>query len=359
MNLTNFTRAAFAVLATIVGLILALGLNVVLAMSNYLALEYSLEMLGLDTAPLGSNKLLGFLFASLCPQASLTNLVAACLAGVVAVGFYVFIRLLLQMLDHFKQIRLHRKAGNQAEVEGYRWLIAENLMYLSLFVLPIVGFSVWDVELFRFRSVIGAAQAPDAQTAVTLATWSTVVRESSDVYAITLAKVGMWGYLSVNVMACLLLEWVLSRVRDRFVALMSIVEGWFQTDEQEGKNRQAQVPNAPEEISDYSGDVSATPSVPVEHSEPVTPTRPKLAPDAPVEPIPEAEPQNEKLRPAAPRVELRRVIGGEPDERVATDQALREPARYHVDVTTGLIWSRAHWERLHNLQEEECAAAAA
>jgi hypothetical protein len=242
VTLTNFTRAAFAcIVAVFVGLPLAVGLNVALALSNYLSLEYSFEMLGLDTAPLGSNKLLGFVFASLCPQASLTNLMAACLAGVVAIGFYVFTRLSLQLLDHFKQLRLHGKAGNRTEVEAYRWLVAENLVYLSLFVPLIIGFSVWDVELFRFRSVVGAAQVTDAKNAVTLATWSTVARESADLYAITLAKVGMWGYLSVNLMACLLLEWVLSRVRDRYLALASVVESWFPAEDQGGQNRDAQL----------------------------------------------------------------------------------------------------------------------
>jgi hypothetical protein len=358
--LINFTRAAFAcIIAVFVGLPLAVGLSVMLALSNYLALEYSFEMLGLDTAPLGSNKLLGFVFASLCPQASLTNLVAACLAGVVAVGFYVFTRLSLQLLDHFKQLRLHNKAGNQTEVEGYRWLIAENLLYLSLFVLPIVGFSVWDVELFRFRSVVGAAQVTDAKAAVTLATWSTVARESADLYAITLAKVGMWGYLSVNLMACFLLEWVISRVRDRYLALASVIESWFPADEREDQNRQAQVTGATAEDSENSAATGVFPPAPADPGEGANPTRPKLSPDAPVEPIPTPEPLSDPMRPIAPRVDLREVIGGEPGERVAMDQALRESGRYHVDVATGMIWSRAHWERLHNLQAEECAAAAA
>jgi hypothetical protein len=61
--------------------------------------------------------------------------------------------------------------------------------------------------------------------------------------------------------------------------------------------------------------------------------------------------------PATTDSQLRDVIGAS-DERVSLAVAHANPDRYYVDKMNGEIWSRTHWERLHEDPVEPEAKAA-
>lgn len=332
----------------------AVALNIWMALANYLSLCLTFEMLGLDTVPLGEDKLLGSFFAGMAADASLVNLVAAGLAFVVTAGFFILVRQLLSTWDHWRQLRLQHQAGNQTQVTARRWLIANNLIWLVLFLSCVALFSVWDLEMFRFRAVLGAGQINDSATAVTVASWGKVLAESADVYAIGLAKVGMWGYLAVNLMACLILEFILVKARDKFDQWTQIVSSWWPSEDR-APFETGRPDEEVEEGEPSAGFGNEAPAA----TEPLVDTpppfqAPKLHPDAPVETIPEpAVGQADALAATRPRGDLRDVLGGSPEERVTLDEALRNPVRYFVDIKNGLVWDRRHWDNLHGTEEEK------
>lgn len=350
----SFMRSFFGWLFTI-PFVLAMGLlNLIMALANYLSLCLTFEMVGLDTVPLGDDKLLGPFFVGLAADASLVNLIAAGLACVVTAGFFVLVRLLLSKWEHWKQLRLHQQEGNRAEVTARRWLIGDTLLWLVLLVPCVVAFSVWDLEMFRYRAVLGAAQVVDTADAVSVPAWSKVQAEAHDVYAIALAKVGMWGYLAVNLMACLLLEFSLLKARKRVHEMTTIVGSWFDSGEQE--------PGAADSLQSDEDHFEAPARYGSDEPlvvEPLAETPrafqgPTINPDAPIETIPETVVRQPEAMPAdQPRGDHKVVLGGRTDERVTLEDALQNPQRYFVDIRSGLIWDREHWESLHGATGEK------
>jgi hypothetical protein len=354
-NIGIFLRSFGGWLAVVfVGLPVGVALNLWMTLANYLSLALTFEMLGIDTVPLGDDKLLGPYLSGLAADASLVNLIAASLACVVMVGFFLLVRQLLAMWGHWKQLRLHRQEGNETEVAARRWLIGENLLWLGLLMPLVALFSFWDLEMFRYRAVLGAGQINDTATAVTVATWGKVLTESSDLYAITLAKVGMWGYLAVNLMACVVLEFALVKARDKFDQMTAIASSWFEVEEQppvETGLHEAEVERR-EPGAGFGSEESRATEPQVDASRPFQ--GPTLTPDAPVETIPEPVVRQAEAQAAGrPRGDLRDVLGGRPEERVTLEEALRNPDRYFVDIKNGLVWDREHWESLHGTEEEK------
>lgn len=354
-NVGTFFRSFGGLLVVVfVGLPVAVALNLWMTLANYLSLTLTFEMLGIDTVPLGEDKLFGSFLAGLVADASLVNLIAASLACVVMVGFFLLVRQLLEMWGHWKQLRLQRQEGNATEVAARRWLIGENLLWMTL-LLPLVAcFSVWDLDMFRFRAVLGAGQINDTATAVTVATWGKVLTESADLYAITLAKVGMWGYLAVNLMACFVLEFVLVKARDKFNHMTAIASSWFEVEEQAptetGLHEQEVERRVPRDA--FGSEESAATEPQVDAPRPFQ--GPTLTPDAPVETIPEPVVRKAEVQAATrPRGDHRDVLGGRPEESVTLEEALRNPDRYFVDIKNGLVWDREHWNSLHGTEEEK------
>jgi|GEM_PF-6768879 len=357
-NVGTFFRSFGGLLVVVfIGLPFAVLLNLWMTLANYLSLALTFEMLGLDTVPLGEDKLLGSFFAGLAADASLVNLIAASLACVVMAGFFLLVRQVMQIWGHWKQLCLQRRAGNETEVAARRWLIADNLLWLVLLLPLVVAFSIWDLEMFRYRAVLGAGQITETATAVTVATWGKLLTESADLYAITLAKVGMWGYLAVNLMACFVLEFVLVKARDKFSQMTAIASSWFEAEDQAPvKTSRAEQDAERSEPSFVFGREEATATEPrVDAPQPFTAFQgPTLAPDAPVETIPEPVVQEaEAPAPGQARRDLREVVGGGPEERVTLEEALRNPDRYFVDIKNGLVWDRKHWDNLHSAEQEK------
>lgn len=341
-NIGEFFRATCRLALTIIfGLGFSLLLNLVMLLSNYLSLELSFESLGLDSTPLGDNKLLGVFFTSLVPGATLTSLYAFGLAGVVCLGYFVCTHLFIQLFDCLREYRLHRRAGNETQAEALLWHMGKNVLYLALFLPMVFVFSTWDLELFRFRAVMGASQAVKAEEILALPTWASVLRTSADFYAITLAKIGMWGYISVNVMAAVVLEWMIDRVRDQFIAVCSEIARLF-----DDGNDSTSVDTEADSVAD-AGEVPsfAGPEGSATHEQP------------PVEEIHEYGPSNAQPAPGVRESDLRNVVGGARGERVSVEEALRDSDKYHVEISTGRVWSRRHWQQLHAPQEAEYEGA--
>lgn len=345
----EFFRTTCRLVITIIfGLGAALLLNLVMLLANYLSLELSFEALGLDSTALADNKLLGVFFTSLVPGATLTSLYAFGLAGVVCLGYFICTHLFIQLFDYFKNYRLHRRAGNETQAEAFLWLIGKNLLYLVVFLPLVFVFSTWDLELFRFRAVMGATQAVKPNDVLALPTWASVQKDGVNFYAITLVRIGMWGYISVNVMAAVVLEWMIDRVREQFVAMWSELARLFD----DGNDTASLVTEAGSAAAgeESVADIGEAPSFAgsegsATHEEP------------PVEGIHGDAPSNAQPTPGVRESDLKDVLGGAPDERVSVEDALRDSDKYHVEISTGRVWSRRYWQQLHAPQEAEYEGA--
>lgn len=350
----SFLRSFSKWLLMLLMVLFAAALNLGMVLANYLSICLTLEMVGLDTLPLGDDKLFGPFFAGIAAEASLVNLIGAVLACVVALGFFILAHLLHSLWEHGKQAWLQRQEGNETQVSMRRWLIGEALFWIVLLAPCVIAFTVWDLDMFLFRAVLGAAQIHETADAVLLPAWSKVQAEASDVYAVKLARVGMWGYLSINVMACMILEFFLVKARNRFDEMTTILGSWFDSREQD--------PGAADSLQSDEDHFEAPARYRSDEPlvvEPLAETPrafqgPTLNPDAPIETIPETFVRQPEAMPAEqPRGDQKAVLGGRTEERVTLEDALQNPQRYFVDIRSGLIWDREHWESLHGATGEK------
>lgn len=370
-------------------------------LEHYLNAANALELLGTETKPLKADSLLGAVLGVFLPDATLPQAMALTIALTEALALFMIANQLqdvLGMVRHYRASRRHDKA-EEAEEAVWR-LIEESLGMAVLGGLLVYGI-LWDIEIFRYRSMAGAKGLDDAAKAAAA------------------LPIAAWGYLAFTAAGCVLLELFIRRLDNAFARLMRPIDQWHetwtagQTEEAEaevfyGYDQDGQPvydPSVPiaydtegrpveeeQSVTEPTQGASATAqatnrtssSSNGHHAEPLTPTAtPEMAtvhayhasadavqngngaghnsasgpplfdPAAAARPL--SSPQIPPVT-SAPRgqeaTDLREVFGGEPEERASLAEAIAQPDRYYVSLATGQVWRREAWRRLHTMHME-------
>ena len=357
-NLVRLTLALF-------GMVLALGMNAVLATANFLGTKVSFVLLGYDAQPLRYDPLLGQTLGAFFPEATIADLLAFAVAAGVTGGFFAIGRLLNNVFEILQDLRIHLE--HEKEKEAARGLLAKELVLLMCFAVPVVYAAYWDYLLFQFRAIAGANLIEHPEQAVQLLGSAYV---NSDVLAFSLSHAGGYGYLAITAIGVLLLELSISRTSTYASRLLVILDGWWEDPVEDAKTDERQRTEAPqnqqlggqskqntrqrEDLGKASFPDAAAAHTSRERASEVpqrSPTSAHRTTEARTTTTARESPRHEAdhSSPEAngahgPLEGLAEVIAEQPGARVTVQDALREPERYVVDAERHQVWDRDYYE---------------
>src|SRR3990172_7999341 len=189
-------------------------LNLVVMLANYLACKTSFELLGFEKRPLASDEVVGCFFGAFFHDATLAHFYALAVAVTVGVSLLFLFNLGFQTADFVGERRDYLNADDQENARAAVRLIIWNSVMIMMFLSFLSVAAVWDIQLFKFRSIAGAGQIEDPEQATQLMDWTVQLKENSELWAWRLTEIGAWGYLAVTILACLGLEFSFRKTRE-------------------------------------------------------------------------------------------------------------------------------------------------
>jgi len=323
-------------------------LNAVVLLANYLACKVSFELAGFENQPLDRDRLIGRFAGAIFGQATLADFYAMVVAAAVALGAFLLFKLLFALPHHLEQRQLYRHAGDLTSariVSTWLWFDAAVIGLLSVGVAAAM---LWDIDLFRYRSLSNAFSVDDpAVAAGSIPEWGRAMEQYGDLFSVHLAKIGPAGYLAVTLISCLALEYALHKTRTAGVQLLRDVAALAEVSAPYDGS-EATEPQAPEAVA--NGNVEPSPDAGLSGT-------PGSAGEPLFDPVVVGRGATSGSAPEASEATVG-VIGGADGERVLRSDARAAADRYHVDDATGLVWDRAYWEQLHGTAENDQAEAA-
>lgn len=298
-----------------------------------------------------------------------------------------------------------------AEVRAATRRIILSIVKISFLVGFLYWAVRWDLDLFRFRSIADAiANGSPEVNPLQIPSWANFVTANDHLFVKALIEVGAWGYLAITALGCFLLEESFENLTERWARLMApadrMVEGWFApasdhsdshdlfygydgdgqpvydqdtpiaydtegtplADDEETPAQETAVGDEETVVRPRNAPVETDSSARVNFNEtearPVTPivnssgngnghsSAPLFdPPQVNQPPVREEWPNVIYEKQAAANSGLQEVIGAD-GEQVSLVAAQAEQGRYYVDQTTGQIWDRTYWERIHGATPE-------
>ena len=393
--------------------LLAILVAVWSVIEHYLNAANGLELAGTEAKPLIEDFLIGRIIGAFLPEATLPQAMAFTISLVEAIAFFVMAHQLHGILELARYRRASRLKGDEAEVREATWQILETLLVFAVLGGVLVWGILWDIEIFRYRSMAGAAGLDDpAEAAGTLPSWAMQLQDSGSWAAVQLTRMGAWGYLSFTAVSCMVLALCFQKLEEQFVRAMRPVDEWYES----LMKRRVEDEQAPVFYGyDSDGQPVYDPDAPIAYDtegRPVDAEQPAAEPaDEPTAAAPETngngsrahvqqEPEGDAVsatihaEPAAaraaqngngphvassgplfdpapshplhgpaqaphgaasserPPADLRDVLGGSPGEQIRLAEAAAKPQHYYVNLATGQVWNRQAWEYLHTVAVE-------
>lgn len=382
-------------------------------LEHYLNAANALELLGTEQKPLKHDSLLGAFLGAFLPQATLPGAMALTIAVTEAVAFFFIANTLQNILGLIRHYRSSRKHDNPEEAEEAVWRLVEEGLGMAMLGGLLVYGILWDLEIFRYRSMAGAyGYDTPLKAAQQLPSWAQELHEHSTWAAVQVARIGAWGYLSFTATGCVLLELVIRKLDDAFSKLMWPIDQWYEArlarqaeeadavyddeqDEQpvndpieqsvpeeqpatepvytpEPPTRQTHATNGHSNGAHVPRAETPAPEMATVHADRTAPQaaqnghgashhgvsgRPLFDPEAATRPLTHPRPQPVVTPREGKASDLREVIGGEQGERISLAEAIANRDRYYVNLATQQVWRREAWEQLHAAadvaQEEE------
>lgn len=355
--------------------------------ANYLGTKSALELQGYEQQPLATDPLIGNLFGSFFPGATLAQFFAL---GVAIVSWLTFFGLchIGGEIYELNEIRIDSQNVNEkgrARRRIYLWLITSGIVLIAL-ILAVA----WDLELFRFRTIAGAMTSGEpGVTPLVYPGLTEFLGKYDQQYISALIRIGPWGYLGVTLASCLFLEISFRQLSDRWARLMQPIDDMFESqtdfygydvqgqpvydpgadvvydidgnpiaadDDDHVLDQSVLIPNGQNGQSAAAGaSIDSNGSGPAFATRvPTSTDQPRPLFDIPPAPPPARdEPWPDEVD-ERPNVEppVSQEVMGDPGNRISLAAAQADPARYRIDRSTGRIWDRKHWDVLHGVASE-------
>ena len=217
-------------------------------------------------------------------------------------------------------------------MNAWGWILMHHCFSLILLVGFLIPAIWWDLLLFKFRTLAGAASFDTVAKAQQLLRGSDIAPAGETMIA-QLANIGAYGYLAATGIAVLTLEMALKKMNEYFSRFMQpaddLLASWSNPQGEHTTGNDIEQPAKPDQADAHpsgqgSGGDGGEPLFDSPNSDPAA------APKA------SHQPETPRTRP---------VMGGAPGAVVELQEALRHPERFHVD-TAGTVWTRSFWNEL-------------
>ena len=322
---------------------------------HYLGLSYAFELKGFDTLPLYQESLIGPAMKAFFPKADYTKglgmLVAFILMGITFTFFHLAYECFKLLLERSR----YKRENNAETVQVVNQMLLTNCIWMVVLAIPGVLIFLWDLDLFKYRLLLGAigVDSPDAATGLT--NISQQMQENGNLWIWNNLSIDALGYAALVAGMSLLLEMSFLKTGDNVNKLMTNINLMFH-----GKSDDN---NQPEFFGyDAEGKPVYEASQPVFYDVDGNPVNPQASAQTTAdasgsgakadEPLFTTEkprqhtstasasasteaPGCEKQRTASPEVE---VIGGSAGEKVTMAHAQSQPNRYWIDPDNHQIW---------------------
>lgn len=373
-------------------------------LEHYLNAANALELLGTEQKPLSADSLLGTVLSAFLPQAALPQAMALTISLIEALAFFFIANSLMDILGLIRHYRKSRKHDQPEEAEEAVWRLIENGVGMVMLGGLLVYGILWDLDIFRYRSMAGAyGYDTPLKAAQQLPSWAEELRENGSWAAVQMARVGAWGYLAFTAAGCVLLDLVIRKLDDAFSRLMQPIDQWYASrlaaqaeeaemyddeydaepiddpteasvTEEQPTTEPAYEPERPTrttnghhngahgpreeapapEMATVSADRTAPQAAQNGHGVPHNgaSSRPLFDPEVGSRPLTPSRPEPVVTPHEREASDLRDVLGGATGERVSLATAVTQSDRYYVNLATGQVWNREAWRRLHTVHLE-------
>jgi len=353
-------RAGWVAVQSFVLALLICG-NIWLLYTNFAALKVSFGYSGFDMTRLGEDILTGFIWESFgLYELTLADMFAAAMAffvfflsAVVSHHVYITIRLILERKEY-------ARLNDTASLEQANAAIVRNITYLCFALVPLMPTAIWDMQNFRFRTVVQLLGMENNPTAVK--DWPFVLQQYGNLFAVQLVRFGAWAYICLIFGAGLLFELWITYVKEALVRLETAIHVWFEyisgtaPDNATAAYQNVRQPDQPDRVytAPSAGNALANDA---EAQQKTTANNPKNGngnvewPEKPtIEPIYTASTGDN------PNTDEEvTVYGGRSGEKVKFSAAADDPENYYIDEMRR-VWRRTSIAGIH---DEEPAAEAA
>lgn len=302
---------------------------------NYQALVSALELWGTEKKALGDDELIGGVITAVVPfmaEATLAHGFAAAMAAGIAGGLFFLVKFLFDVWKARDERGEYRRLGQTEQAHQLDIFIRRRVRELCLITPPLIG-AIWlDMALFTYRTLNGIAGIDDPQQAVDLLYWGALPAEASEKAAVYMAvRVAPIAYISIIALISFMLEIVAGRCGETLTVLGALATSVF------GR------------ADDGDADVNADDEQ-IQESEDTTPTS-ENSPEGDLDDTGHKDHVDESgtgKQSATPDGSVRvPVIGGAPGDTISLTEAQADSSRYHVEIATRSVWTRAYWDALH------------
>jgi hypothetical protein len=140
-----------------------------LFIANYLACKTSFDYLGYDGLPLAKEAFIGQIIGPFLPDATLSHFYAFVVAAVIAAGLFVMYNRLFHIWELLKQRKGYLSQNDKESAQIILYHIYDDIVMIAAIMPFLIAAIIWDFELFKYRSVVGALGIEDpAQVTFTL-----------------------------------------------------------------------------------------------------------------------------------------------------------------------------------------------
>lgn len=326
------------------------GINLMVIFANYMGLKTAFELANFEAARLSLDSMLGPFLGAFLGKATLAHFYALALATAVGFGIFLLFHSLSFLLMLFRERQAHRLAGDIESVRQANWLIVFEIIFSVVLLATLVPVFWWDIELFRYRLAANALNIdhPEVATA-SIERWDLLLKTHGHLFSFNLNRVGAWGYIATTAVACIGLEYSLTKLSSAWTTLLNAFESpvvvqdkqqnqWADDWESATPQNEAGVPVPAD------GDNGQVPEWQPQTRE--SDAMPAFPPRFGSDTNANAGDDGEGVNPTQ-RDEPQDVIGGNPGEQVTLAQALANPERFWVDPDNRQVWHTALRSRLH------------
>lgn len=337
------------------------------AIGNYLAVETALELQGTEPKPLSAFSIFGGFFDSFLPDATLADVAALTLVSVLYIGVACLINRAFRLAHLIRDRRLYLQQGDTKSAELVIEYVKACVAWIALLSVLVVPVVYWDVKLFQFRAVIGALGIDNPILAAQQPGWAEQIAQNGNLFGWELAGIGAIGYLALNILAAVLLEFNIQAIDNSWIGVTDAVTRELQPSST--SEPEAVVADTGPEVAATEQNGSATAESPAGASPAAQPSAarteehanvvrlradqgsstlvaenvaPANVPSAANTTAGMAAPTRQSSSAAPPPTEpLQDVIGGN-GTRVSLSEARRNRDRFWIDANTREIWDVQH-----------------
>lgn len=205
-----------------------IALNVVLIVSNYIAIQASFELLQYETRPLYLDAVLSYLSSVLPMEINIVHLYCIAIPSIIFLCTFLSCKMIFSIFDMMNDVMYYRSMNESFNLPNVYHSLRLHIIYLLFLLTPLVFIIRWDIEMFIFRSLAASLGIDTPEEAVRLHSQiaeNGVGKDHS--WPMFMARVSAWGYFCSAMAAAFGLEIMFRKTAGWWARLLDSIDELF------------------------------------------------------------------------------------------------------------------------------------